>query len=167
MTLLELPSGLAVRPCCCLRSRHGKAFGGCCVSRLSLYVGRRLVRGHRFMREIRLARITPEELKERWTQAKRSSLLICWAAGSIRRTIRALIKSSSAGPHRSRTQESESWAARHRYSNQVLFRFKTSSGRRLICLLSAWPRTTDTCRDPGHLAPEFQCPHRDSEPEPV
>jgi membrane protein DedA with SNARE-associated domain/rhodanese-related sulfurtransferase len=36
------------------------AFGG-----LGVYVGRKLVRWHRFMREFRLARITPEELKER------------------------------------------------------------------------------------------------------
>jgi hypothetical protein len=32
---------------------------------LCIYVGRKLVRWHRFMREFRLARITPEELKER------------------------------------------------------------------------------------------------------
>ena len=32
---------------------------------LIIYVGRRLVRWHRFMREFRMARITPEELKEK------------------------------------------------------------------------------------------------------
>jgi rhodanese-related sulfurtransferase len=30
-----------------------------------MYVGRKLVRGHRFMREFETARITPEELKEK------------------------------------------------------------------------------------------------------
>lgn len=38
---------------------------GVVFASLALYVGRKLVRWHRFLREFRMARITPEELNEK------------------------------------------------------------------------------------------------------
>jgi membrane protein DedA with SNARE-associated domain/rhodanese-related sulfurtransferase len=46
-------------------ARMGKLLAVITIAGLCIYVGRKLVRWHRFMREFRLARITPEELKER------------------------------------------------------------------------------------------------------
>jgi len=46
-------------------ARMGKILTVVVLAGLCIYVGRKLVRWHRFMREFRLARITPEELKER------------------------------------------------------------------------------------------------------
>jgi membrane protein DedA with SNARE-associated domain len=41
---------------------------------LAIFVGRKLVRWRRFVRESRMARITPEELKRSWTRANRISI---------------------------------------------------------------------------------------------
>jgi membrane protein DedA with SNARE-associated domain/rhodanese-related sulfurtransferase len=46
-------------------ARMGRLFAVMALAGLCIYVGRKLVRWHRFMREFRLARITPEELKQR------------------------------------------------------------------------------------------------------
>jgi membrane protein DedA with SNARE-associated domain/rhodanese-related sulfurtransferase len=46
-------------------ARLGKIFAVVAFAGLTLYVGRKLVRWHRFMHEFRMARITPEELKEK------------------------------------------------------------------------------------------------------
>ena len=46
-------------------ARMGKLLAVITLAGLCIYVGRKLVRWHRFMREFRLARITPEELKQR------------------------------------------------------------------------------------------------------
>src|ERR1700722_15962398 len=43
---------------------------------LAMFSGRKLVRWHRFVREFRMARITPEELKKKLDAAKSSWLLI-------------------------------------------------------------------------------------------
>jgi len=46
-------------------ARMGKLLAVITLAGLCIYVGRKLVRWHRFMREFRLARITPDELKQR------------------------------------------------------------------------------------------------------
>lgn len=46
-------------------ARMGQLFAVVALAGLSIYVGRRLARWCRFMREFRLARITPEELKQK------------------------------------------------------------------------------------------------------
>src|SRR6516225_1825301 len=46
-------------------ARMGRLLAVVVLAGLCIYVGRKLVRWHRFMREFRLARITPEELKRR------------------------------------------------------------------------------------------------------
>ncbi len=43
----------------------GRLFTGVALAALCIYLGRRLARWYRFIREFRLARITPEELKEK------------------------------------------------------------------------------------------------------
>jgi membrane protein DedA with SNARE-associated domain len=46
-------------------ARMGKFLAVVVLAGLAIYVGRKLVRWRRFMREFRMARITPEELKEK------------------------------------------------------------------------------------------------------
>jgi membrane protein DedA with SNARE-associated domain/rhodanese-related sulfurtransferase len=46
-------------------ARMGRDLAIVVLAGLTIYVGRKLVRWHRFMREFRLTRITPEDLKER------------------------------------------------------------------------------------------------------
>src|SRR5271157_5472340 len=46
-------------------SRMGRDLAIVVLAGLTIYVGRKVVRWHRFMREFRLTRITPEELKEK------------------------------------------------------------------------------------------------------
>ena len=51
--------------------RMGRLLAVITLAGLCIYVGRKLVRWHRFLREFRLARITPEELKERLDAGER------------------------------------------------------------------------------------------------
>jgi rhodanese-related sulfurtransferase len=46
-------------------ARLGTLWGVVVFAALAMYAGRKLVRWHRFVREFRMARITPEELKEK------------------------------------------------------------------------------------------------------
>ena len=62
---------------------------------LCIYVGRKLVRWHRFMREFRLARITPEELKQKLDAGEQ--VLVVDLQGSQRHPILGAVR---IDPHR-------------------------------------------------------------------
>ena len=67
---------------------------------LCIYVGRKLVRWHRFMREFRLARITPEELKRRLDAGEQVLIVDLQGGGRHPRNRQGIPGAVRIDPHR-------------------------------------------------------------------
>ena len=81
-------------------ARMGRLLAVVVLAGLCIYVGRKLVRWHRFMREFRLARITPEELKRRLDAGEQVLIVDLQGGGRHPRNRQGIPGAVRIDPHR-------------------------------------------------------------------